>query len=81
MPLDFVAAVSKMHVDEISPPVRTPLGFHIIELTDSKPARQMVFEEARQEAVLALENAKRQSAVQGLVADLVRRAEFVRPPG
>ncbi len=80
MPPDFVAAVSKMHVGEISPPVRTPLGFHIIELTDSKPARQMVFEEARQEVVLALGNEKRQKALQKLVADLVRRAEFVRPP-
>jgi parvulin-like peptidyl-prolyl isomerase len=81
MPPDFVAAVVKMHVGEISSPVRTPLGFHIIQLTDLRPARQMVFEEARQEAVLALENEKRQSAVQSLVADLVRRAEFVRPPG
>jgi hypothetical protein len=40
----------------------------------------MVFEEARQEVVLALGNEKRQRALQKLVADLVRRAEFVRPP-
>jgi hypothetical protein len=81
MPPDFVAVVIKMHVDEISPPFRTRLGFHIIQLTDSKPVRQMVFEEVRQEVGLALENEKRRRALQSLVADLVRRAEFVRPPG
>ena len=81
MPPDFVAVVAKMRVGEISPPARKRLGFHIIQLTDLRPARQMVFEEARQEAVLALETEKRRSAVQSLVADLVRRAEFVRPPG
>jgi parvulin-like peptidyl-prolyl isomerase len=75
MPPDFAAAVIKMHVDEISPPVRTHLGFHIIQLTDSKPVRQMVFEEVRQEIGLALENQKRRRALQNLVAGLVRRAE------
>ena len=53
--------------------------FPIIQLTDSKPVRQIVFEEARQEVVLALENEKRRRALQSLVADLVRRADFVRP--
>ncbi len=81
MPPDFVAAVIKMHVGEISPPVRTRMGFHIIQLTDSKPARQMAFEEAQREVALKLENEKRQSALQSLATDLGRRAEFVCPPG
>jgi foldase protein PrsA len=81
MPPDFVAAVVKMHVGEISPPVRTRMGFHIIQLTDSKPARQLAFEEAQREVSRKLENEKRRRALQSLVAGLVRRAEFVRPPG
>jgi len=81
MPPDFVAAVIKMHVGEISPPVPTRMGFHIIQLSDSKPARQMAFEEAQREVALKLENEKRQSALQSLATDLVRRAEFGRPPG
>ena len=60
-----------MHVDEIGPPVRTRLGFHIIQLTDSKPVRQMVFEEVRQEVGLTLENEKRRKGI----------AEFGRGPG
>jgi parvulin-like peptidyl-prolyl isomerase len=43
MPRDFFSAVVKMRVGEISQPIRTRLGFHIIQLTDFKPARQMTF--------------------------------------
>ena len=79
MPPDFFSAVVKMHVGEISQPIRTRLGFHIIELTDFKPARQMNFEEVRSEIRLAIENEKRRAALQALTADLLRRAKIVRP--
>jgi hypothetical protein len=74
----FFAAVVKMHVAEISKPIRTRLGFHIIQLTDRKQARRMIFDEARAEIGLTLENEKRQTALQNLAADLLSRAEFVR---
>ena len=74
---DFFAAVAKMRVGEISQPMRTRLGFHIIELTDLKAARQMSFEEAQTEIRLLIENEKRQTALQNLAADLSRRAVFV----
>jgi hypothetical protein len=74
---DFFAAVAKMRVGEISQPIRTRLGFHIIELTDLKPARQMSFEEVRTEIHSVLENEKRRAVLQNLAADLSRRAEFV----
>ena len=77
MPPDFFAAVRAMRVGEVSPPVRTGLGFHIIQLTDSRPARQMTFDEARAEIGLALENAKRDIALREIEAQLVGRAEFV----
>jgi hypothetical protein len=77
MPPDFFAAVRAMRVGEVSPPVRTGLGFHIIQITDSKPARQMNFDEARAEIGLALENAKRNIALRDIGAQLVGRAEFV----
>jgi parvulin-like peptidyl-prolyl isomerase len=79
MPPDFFSAVVKMHVGEISQPIRTRLGFHIIELTDFKPSRQMNFEEVRSEIRLAIENEKRRAALQALTADLLRRAKIVRP--
>ncbi len=74
MPPDFFAAVVKMHVAEISKPIRTRLGFHIIQLTDRKQARRMTFDEARGEIGLTLENEKRQTALQNLAADLLSRA-------
>jgi len=74
---DFFAAVAKMRVGEISQPMHTRLGFHIIELTDLKAARQMSFEEAQTEIRLLIENEKRQTALQNLAADLSRRAVFV----
>ena len=56
MPPDFLSAIVKMRVGEISQPIRTRLGFHIVQLTDFKPSRQMNFEEVRSEIRLAIEN-------------------------
>ena len=79
MPPDFFSAIVKMRVGEISQPIRTRLGFHIVQLTDFKPARQMNFEEVQPEIRLALKNEKRRAALQNLTADLLRRAKIVRP--
>ncbi len=79
MPLDFFYAVVEMHVGEISQPIRTRLGFHIVEVTDFKPARQMSFEEVQPEIRFAIKNEKRRAALQSLTRDLLRRAKPVRP--
>ena len=79
MPPDFFSAIVKMRVGEISQPIRTRLGFHIVQLTDFKPARQMNFEKVQPEIRLALKNEKRRAALQNLTADLLRRAKIVRP--
>jgi hypothetical protein len=79
MPPDFVAPVRAMRVGEISKPVQTRLGFHIVHLTDLKPARRMSFDEAKAEISLALENAKRDAALRRVSAELLRSAPLVRP--
>jgi parvulin-like peptidyl-prolyl isomerase len=79
MPPDFFSVIVKMRVGEISRPIRTRLGFHIVQLTDFKPSRQMNFEEVQSEIRLALKNEKRRAALQNLTADLLRRAKIVRP--
>ena len=79
MPPDFFSAIVKMRLEEISQPIRTRLGFHIIELIDFKPSRQMNFEEVRSEIRLAIENEKRRAALQSLTADILRQAKPVRP--
>lgn len=79
MPPDFFAAVRKSQPGQISPPIRTQLGFHIILVTDFKPARQMGFDEVEPEIARSLQNRKQQSAVSYLPAALISQAEFVRP--
>jgi parvulin-like peptidyl-prolyl isomerase len=59
MPADFFGAVTKLRVGQISPPIRTRLGFHIVQLTDSKPAQQLPFDQVRAEIGAALESEKR----------------------
>lgn len=76
MPPDFFAAIIKMHVGEISKPVQTRLGFHIIQLTDREPPRRMTFEEAREEIGFTFENEKRQAVLQNLGVELLGRAEL-----
>ncbi len=78
MPPDFIAAIDKMHLGQLSAPIQTLLGFHIVKLTDSRPARQMNFEEAKGEIRLKLENDRRREIVQRLADKLVREARFVR---
>jgi peptidyl-prolyl cis-trans isomerase D len=77
--LDFFSAIVTMGVGEISQPIRTRLGFHIVQLTDFMPARQMNFEEVQPEIRLTIKNEKRRVALQALTADLLRRAKIVRP--
>ena len=78
MPDDFMAAVRKLHSGQTGRVVQTPLGFHILQLNDVKPARQMAFEEAEAEIRLELENIRRREHVRGLVADSLTKAGFTR---
>ena len=78
IPPDFFSAIVKMRVGEISQLIRTRLGFHIVQLTDFKPARQTNFEEVQPEIRLAIDNEKRRETLQNLTADLLRRAKIVR---
>ena len=77
MPPDFFQATAKLRLEEMSAPVKTSLGFHIIQATDLRPARQMTFEEVDQEIGAALEQGKRQGALEKLDLDLRARVRVV----
>ena len=79
MPADFMAEVGKLGPGKPTAPLRLHLGFYILQLTDSRPARQMPFEEVQGEIALHLTNTKRAAAVERLRARLTV-AEFIRTP-
>lgn len=78
VPADFLAAVRRLSVGQISSPIRTQLGFHIMQVTDSRPAGRLSFEQVEPEIELHLRNQKRQAAVLNLASELAGRAEFVQ---
>ena len=77
MPPDFMAELEKLSVGQTSPPLRCRLGFHIVALSEIKPARRLSFEEARAEIAAQMLNQKRGAAVTAL-ADMIRRPEWAR---
>lgn len=80
MPADFFFEALKLRVGQTSQPIRTRLGFHIIELSDLQPGRQTTFDEARGDIAAALEDQKRRSALESLDVDLCARANWLPWP-
>lgn len=59
MPPEFIAEIKKLRVGETSKPFRSHLGFHIAQVTETRAAHLLTFEEARPEISVALGNARR----------------------
>jgi parvulin-like peptidyl-prolyl isomerase len=76
MPSDFVAAIRNLGVDEMTGVVRTRLGFHIIELVETGPPRQMSYDEVAGEITLSLENGKRRQGCAEIANELLRGGNF-----
>jgi peptidyl-prolyl cis-trans isomerase C len=79
MPPDFVAAAVELRPGEISRPIRTRLGFHILRLIDVQPAWRKTFDEARNDIAIELANQKCAAAVQKLIVDLGSQTDYLRP--
>jgi parvulin-like peptidyl-prolyl isomerase len=77
MPPDFFAEIEKLRAGQTSKPFRSHLGFHLVLVTEIKPARALGFEETRDEVPLALSNERRALIAEGL-AETLGRAEYVR---
>ncbi len=56
---EVFAAAEKLQSGQISGPIRSRLGFHLIRLTSIKPPHAITFMEARPEIALILENQRR----------------------
>jgi peptidyl-prolyl cis-trans isomerase D len=55
---EFSDAAWALKVGEVSEPVRSPFGFHLIRLTDSQPAKELSLEEARPKVLAGLKEGR-----------------------
>lgn len=78
MPPEFFAEVEKLRVGETSKPFRSHLGFHILQLTETKPSRLLTFEEARAEILLTLANDRR-ALITARLAENLAKSVYVHP--
>ena len=55
--------VEKLQPGQMTAPFQTPLGFHIVQLTEAKPARELSFEEVHGEIARSVANTARATAI------------------
>jgi peptidyl-prolyl cis-trans isomerase D len=70
---EFSDAVWSLKVGQISDPVRSPFGFHIIRLTEIQPAHEMTLEEARPLILASLKASRAREEVQRLAQDFTAK--------
>ncbi|MEO7723697.1 MAG: peptidylprolyl isomerase, partial [Chthoniobacterales bacterium] len=66
------AAAAQLQPGQIGAPIRSRLGFHLVRLTEVRPARSLGGE-ARPEIVALLENEKRAAALAGILTSATAR--------
>ena len=69
-----------LHPGETSAPVRSRLGFHLIQLMELRPPRMLTFDEALPEIVMMFENQKRAQAISTLRAALTSKIQIATQP-
>jgi peptidyl-prolyl cis-trans isomerase C len=67
----FEKAVASMKPGQVSDPVQTQFGWHVIKLTETRPAAGPTFEEKREELAGELQ----QTAIKAMVDDLTGKAD------
>jgi len=77
----FAEEVFSMEDGEISGPVETKFGFHVIKREDSREANTESFESAKSKIVSKLEREKFRKATDEYISDLRGEAEIEEKPG
>lgn len=72
---EFESVLEKLNVGDISEPVLTPFGYHIIKLTDKKAERVIPLEEAKDAVISALKANKAKSQVRRIVKQIYNAAK------
>ena len=73
---EFEAVCAKLKPGELSEVVKTPLGYHVILLTEQKAARQKPLEEVKDQIRQGLEGQQGQRQVEGFVQQLRSKAQI-----
>ena len=73
---EFSEAAFKMEKDQVSDPVRSQFGLHVIKVTDRKPPGAMSLEEAKPRLVAFLKQQKKQAEVEKLVREIREKADI-----
>jgi|UniRef100_UPI003782DC6C hypothetical protein len=77
MPADFIAAVEQLKIGQLSEPVPTKLGWHLIIVMERHESRLPTFDEAKDEISALLTSQRREEAARSLIGEL--RARSQRP--
>jgi hypothetical protein len=75
MPEDFIAAVEKLTIGQVSEPVQTQLGWHLIIVYERRASRVPALAEVKEEITALLTSKRREEAVKGLLAELRERSK------
>ncbi len=73
---EFAAAAFRLGKEEVSEPVRTTFGYHLIRLTDRRAPHVVSLEEARPNIKTFLESDRRRQAASQLIARLHEQAKI-----
>lgn len=76
LPEEFEAVAFSLDVGELSPVFISSVGYHILRVTDRKPARPQPFDEVRPQVEELLRQQRRQQKANELVADLQKTARI-----
>jgi foldase protein PrsA len=67
---EFIAELKKLRIGETTKTFRSHLGFHVAQLTETKNARLLTFDEARPEISVAFANARRAAIIVQITRNL-----------